>query len=125
MEEDMVELIILASRGRIRRLRLKENLDDPVAKPHLIEDQEGVVDLRVDKRGEVVTDQSGRFSRSAGQGQEGGMSVGEGHNLNRELERQAVKRVAEIIAKFVSDAGYPPWRLVAPSPILNSLLDNL
>ena len=53
------------------------------------------------------------------------MSIGEGRNLEKELERKAVRRVAEIIEKFVADAGYPRWRLIAPRTILHSLLDDL
>lgn len=121
----MVELVIVASLGRIRRLRFEENLDDPIRKPHLVEDPEGIIDLHIDKRGEIVSDQSGRFSQKASPGQDGGMSIGEGRNLEKELERKATRRVAEIIEKFVANAGYPRWRLIAPGTILHSLLDDL
>ncbi len=121
----MVDLVILASSGRIRRLRFEENSNDPIRKPHLVEDPDGVVELRNDQSGDIVTDQSGRFSRKSPSGQEGGMSTGGGHNLDQEVERQAVKRVAEIIAKFVADAGYPRWRLIAPGKILHGLVEEL
>jgi len=68
----MVELAILASLGRVRRLRFEENLDGPIRKPHLVEDPAGTVDLRIDKRVEIVSDQSGRFSQKASSGQDGG-----------------------------------------------------
>ena len=121
----MVELVILASLGRVRQLRFEENLDDPIRKPHLVEDPAGTIDLHIDKRGEIVSDQSGRFSQNASSGQDGGMSIGEGRNLEKELERKAIRRVAEIIEKFVADAGYPRWRLIAPGTILHSLVGDL
>ena len=37
----MVELFIVASLGRIRRLRFEENLEDPIRKPHFVEDPWG------------------------------------------------------------------------------------
>jgi len=53
------------------------------------------------------------------------MSIGEGRNLEKELERKAIRRVAEIIEKFVADAGYPYWRLIPPGTILHSLIGDL
>ena len=53
----MVELAILASLGRVRRLRFEENLNGPIRKPHLVEDPAATVDLHIDKRGEIVFDQ--------------------------------------------------------------------
>ena len=67
----------------------------------------------------------GTISQKASSGQDGGISIGEGRNLEKELERKAIRRVAEIIEKFVADAGYPRWRLIAPGTILHSLVGDL
>ncbi len=53
------------------------------------------------------------------------MSTGEEHNLESEIERQALHRVADAIAGAVSAAGSPRWLLVAPQAILKRLTDAL
>ena len=53
------------------------------------------------------------------------MASGEEHNLEGEMERQALQRVASLVAKSVEAEGCPPWTLVAPQAILRKLTDAL
>ncbi len=121
----MLKLTILANLGRVRPLTLRAAGDDPRERAHLVEHPELDADLATPSIGDVVTDQAGRFSQSQRPGDAGGRSQGEEHNLQSELDRKALERVATTIAKIVEDQGTPPWRLVAPQPITPSLLEAL
>ena len=49
------------------------------------------------------------------------MSYGEEHELEAELESQAIHRVAQRIGEIVRGEGNPAWRLVAPQPVLREI----
>lgn len=121
----MKKLIVLANLGCIRCVRLRKGGDTPQEKAHLVEMEGGWIDEPVENRGDVVTDQSGRFSRNVPAGTEGGMSYGEDHNLDSELERKALKGIADKITGIVAGEGHPAWTLVAPQVILPRLTESL
>jgi len=121
----MEKLIIIADRGRVRPVKVKPAGDDPQQKPHLIEESGSTVEMRPQSVHQAVTDHAGRFSQGGAVDQRTGMSYGEEHHLEEELETQALKRVAGKIGEIVASAGYPPWRLVVPQEILAALIDVL
>ncbi|NIP95266.1 MAG: host attachment protein [Akkermansiaceae bacterium] len=79
----------------------------------------------MEHRSEVVTDQSGRFGQGGMTGEPGGMSYGEQHNLDTELEKKALKRIAAEIGAIVAAEGHCAWVLAAPQPILKRLQEAL
>ena len=116
----MNQLIAITDLGRVRIFNFRPGGDDPKDKDHLVEisskELEGVgKPLR-----DTVSDQAGQFGKTG----PGGAS-GEEHNLEGEMERLALQRVAAVVAKSVESAGCPPWTLVAPQPILRKLTDAL
>lgn len=117
----MKELLVIANLGRIRCVKFRQEGEDPIEQEHLMEDATTAVEEHRVTRGEVVTDQSGRFGRSAPAGEGGGMSYGEQHNLNAELERKALQSIAGKIGKLVAEEGNRHWSLAAPQPILRRL----
>lgn len=121
----MTKLVVIANLGRVRPLVFQQDETDPVGHPHLIEEPGRMVELKLERRAEVVTDQSGRFTQSAPVGRQAGMSYGEGHNLEKERGKQALHRVARAIGKIVAEEGNPDWQLVAPKAILHSLQEAL
>ena len=121
----MEKLIIIADRGRVRPVKVKPAGDDPRQKPHLIEESGSTVEMRPQSVHQAVTDHAGRFSQGGAVDQRTGMSYGEEHHLEEELETQALKRIAGKIGEIVASAGYPPWRLVVPQEILAALIDAL
>lgn len=121
----MQKLIVIANRGRVRPVKFKPAGEDPADKAHLFEDPESTVELRPKSITEVVTDRVGRFRQSGPQDRSGGMSYGEEHHLQAELDHQALERVAGTIGDIVAAAGYPAWRLVIPQEIRTGLLKAL
>ena len=121
----MEPLIILADLGNVRVLKYQAGGDDPARKPHLVELPEAVARFHRDTIHEVVTDQAGRFGRSGPIDRRQGMSYGEEHHLEAELEDQAIRRVAKHAGEIVTKEGLPPWLLVAPAAILRPLEENL
>lgn len=121
----MENLIVIASCGRVRPLEYQAPGDDPIERAHLAEASGGLIEIQQEHMGSVVTDQSGRFGRNTPVGRETGMSYGEEHNLEAELENQAIRDVAAAIGRIVAEADYPPWRLVFPQAQLPALLRNI
>ena len=119
----MKKLIVLADRSRIRTVAFHEGGDDPVEQDHLADKASAAVEAA--SRGTVVTDQSGRFGQGGAAGSEGGMSYGEDHQFDKELERREIARMADAIAEVVSGAGNPSWVLAAPQEILSRLREAL
>ncbi len=117
----MEKLIVIANLGRVRTVKFREAGDDPRDKAHLVEAAGSVVEMRLSAISDVVTDQAGRATQSGPVGREAGMSYGEEHNLKTELEKQALERITAKIGEIVAAEGNPPWRLVVPQMILNSL----
>ena len=74
---------------------------------------------------QAVTDSAGRFPQGGPADRLAGMSYGEEHHLEAELETQALERVAAKIGEIVACAGYPTWRLVIPQEIMPALLKAL
>jgi hypothetical protein len=121
----MEPLIVLADLGRIRVLRIVTRAGGLQAEQHLVEGVDSPVEFENRKLGEVVSDQAGRFAQGSRVGRTAGMSRGEEHNLEAELERRELHRVAAAIGTAVEEEGNPPWRLVAPQAILHQLRDAL
>lgn len=121
----MEPLIILANLGRVRVVHHHPAGHDPQQKPHLVESLDSTTELRPEAIHEVVTDHAGRFPQSGPLDRLGGMSYGEEHHLEAELETQALRRIATRIAEVVSAEGHPRWRLTAPQPILEALVEAL
>lgn len=117
----MEKLILIANLGRLRILKFKHAGDDPQQKPHLIEAPGSPLEMRPKFIHEVVTDQAGQFTQSGPTDRLGGMSYGEDHELESELEKQALQNIAEKITETLASEGYPSWRLMANQGILASL----
>lgn len=117
----MEPLIILSNLGRIRALTFRAAGDDPKQQAHLSEIPGSLVELRPQSVTKVVTDQAGRAPQSGPVGVASGMSYGEMHGLETELERQALARIAMEIGDRVTAEGNPRWHLVAPATILSAL----
>jgi hypothetical protein len=117
----MKKIIIAANLGNLRVLKVREAGDDPIEQAHLVEETGESGKQHVKSIRETVTDQSGRFTRSGAVGMNTGMSYGEEHELEAEIERAALGRIAARIACTLSSEGNPSWILAAPQPILASL----
>jgi len=117
----MEPLIILSNLGRVRALTFRAAGDDPQQQAHLSEIPGSRVELRPQSVTKVVTDQAGRSTQSGPVGLSSGMSYGEMHGLETELERQALARIAMEIGDRVAAEGHPRWHLFAPAPILPAL----
>jgi hypothetical protein len=117
----MEPLIILSNLGRVRALTFRAAGDDPQQQAHLSEIPGSRVELRPQPVKKVVTDQAGRSTQSGPVGLSAGMSYGEMHGLETELERQALARIAMEIGDRVAAEGNPRWHLVAPATILSAL----
>lgn len=121
----MALLIILADLGNVRVLKYQAAGDDPSQQAHLVELADARAGFHRDRISDVVTDHAGRFTRSGPIGTRNGMSYGEEHHLEAELEDRAIHRVAAHIGKIVSQQGSPTWLLVAPSTILHLVEEKL
>lgn len=121
----MQKLLVLANSGRVRFLVYKESGDDPIEKPHLLEAPGSPAELGLASIHETVTDHAGRFPQGGAADRGAGMSYGEDHELEKQLETEALHRVAAKIDEIVSVAGYPSWRLVAPATLLTGLKEAL
>lgn len=117
----MEKLILIANLGRLRILKFREAGDDPRQKPHLIEAPGSPLEMRPKFIREVVTDKAGRFSQSGSTDRLTGMSYGEEHELESQLDKQALDNIAEKIDETLAAEGYPLWRLMANQGILGSL----
>ena len=103
----MHKLLILANSGRVRFLVFKESGDDPLDKAHLLEGPGSPVEMHAASIHDTVTDHAGRFSQGGPLGRGAGMSYRDKHELEGQLEIEALKRVAAKIDEIVSVAGYP------------------
>lgn len=121
----MEPLIIIANLGRVRVVKLRKTGDDPQQKQHFVESLDSTTELRPEAIHEVVTDHAGRFPQGGATDRLAGMSYGEEHHLEAELETRALHRIAARIAEIVAAEGTPRWRLTAPQPILPALLEAL
>ncbi len=117
----MARLIVIADLGRIRTLQVRGKSDDPQERSHLVKETNTSLDENLASRGDVVTDQSGRFAQGGAADRKGGMSYGEQHNLTAEMERKAIEHLAEKIGEIVAEHSHPSWILAAPQPILPRL----
>jgi hypothetical protein len=121
----MKKLIIATNLGRVRVLKFREAGEDPIEQDHLVESPGKSTETGVESVHETVTDQAGRFSRGAAVGFQTGMSHADEHNLELEIERSALKRVANRIERILETEGSPAWILAAPQTILARLKDSL
>jgi hypothetical protein len=117
----MKKLIIAANLGKVRVLKFRAAGEDPIEQAHLIEEPDAITEVHVETIPEAVTDQAGRFGRGARVGYETGMSYGDEHNLEREMERGALRRIATRIGDILKRADHPAWILAAPQSILAQL----
>ena len=124
----MEHLIIIASLGRVRVLQSAIG-EIPAGHAHLTESPNSSIRIHHKKRGAIVTDQSGRFRQgnapSPQTNQHVGMSYGEAHNLQSELDKQALREVAQTIIGVLKQEDYPQWRLIFPRTHLTELLRSL
>lgn len=119
------QLIIAANLGRVRVLKVHPAGGDPIEQRHLSEDRVESLRMHVNSVSEEVTDQAGRFAKGDRVGMTHGMSCGEEHHLEKEIERQALERAASHIDAILRHEGYPRWILAAPQPIVARLMDQL
>ena len=117
----MKKFIIAANLGQIRVLRYQAAGEDPIEQAHLIEEPAESAKQHVKTISETVTDQSGRFGRGTPIGFETGMSYGEEHHLEDEMERSALKKIAAQIDLVLDAEKHPSWILAAPKSILAKL----
>lgn len=122
---DMETLIVIANLGRVRSVKFKPAGDDPQDRAHLLEERGSIVEMRPLSIHQAVTDSAGRFPQGGAVDRLAGMSYGEEHHLEAELETQALERVARKIGEIVASAGYPTWRLVIPQEIMAAMLKVL
>ncbi|MBF0560222.1 MAG: host attachment protein [Nitrospirae bacterium] len=73
---------------------------------------------------EKVTDAEGSFNRGEGKG---GTATGSGepHNVDLEIEKKVIKRIASDIGVIVEKEGCSKWHLAAGEAINNQILENL
>jgi hypothetical protein len=117
--------MIIANRGRVRSVTFKAAGDDPRDKAHFHETSDSSQEITQEHIRDVVTDQQGKFPQGSSVGQSVAMSAGENHNLETELEKQSLQRVAGTISDRVAKNGFPAWTLVAPQTILLRLVESL
>lgn len=117
----MKKLIVIVDLGHIRSICFREAGDDPAEKEHLAEAGRLREHQPPTTRSAVATDQSGRFAQGGPAGGRCGMSYGEEHNLELDLEHRALRDIAARIADIVREEGKPPWILAAPQAILPRL----
>lgn len=121
----METLVIIANLGRVRALKFREAGLDPQEQAHLSEEHGSPFEMRHDSINDVLTDQAGRFPQGAPADRLAGMSYGEEHELEAQLENRALHRVAAKIGDIVASAGFPAWRLMATQEILSHLQEAL
>jgi len=119
----MKKMIIAANLGNLRVLKYREPGEDPIEQEHLIEAESAK--CHVDAIHQSVTDQAGRFPGGTAAGMETGMSYGEENHLKAEIQRVALKKIAEHVLNALRSEGNPAWILAAPQTILGSLQDML
>ena len=101
----METLIVIANLGRVRSVKFREAGDHPQDRAHLFEDPGSTVEMRPQPIHAVVTDQAGRFSQGGPLDRKAGMSYGEELNLETELQKHALARIAEKISEIVAIGG--------------------
>ncbi|NNC89473.1 MAG: hypothetical protein HKN82_13530 [Akkermansiaceae bacterium] len=121
----MEKLLLIANLGRVRVLKFRKGGGDSLEQDHLVEEEELPLERPPSSRNDVATDQSGRFGRGGSAGTKGGMSYGEDHKLDAEMERKAIEQVGTAIGGTVAGRGNPSWLLAAPQPILARLQEAL
>lgn len=117
----MNTLFVMTDLGRVRVVRKDGDLDDPTARLHLVEVPTAFLEDPLGPISEEVTDQAGRFGRSASAGEAGGMSYGEEHEAQSERERRSIVKIASHVDQVLAQAGYPPFHLAAPKSVLKRL----
>jgi hypothetical protein len=110
----MEKLIVIASPGRVRRMQYQESGDGFLGHAHLVEAPDSMIEIHPQHRGAVVTDTAGRLGQSSSLERKAGMTYGEEHNLEIELENQTLRQVAATINGLLANADFPPWSLVFP-----------
>jgi hypothetical protein len=121
----MKKLIIATNLGHVRVLKYRAAGEDPIEQQHLIEEPAESATHHVATIQDAVTDQSGRFGRGDPVGMTTGMSHGEDHNLQAEMQRGIVKKIAARIENLLEAEGRPHWILAAPQPLLARLREIL
>ncbi len=119
----MKKLIVIADLGRVRAFEVKEGSLENGGHDHLIEMPDVAEEFDVKSVSETVTDQAGQFGGGNGGG---GASHAEELQLENEMERKNLHRVAEQVDRIIARAGKDTtWKLAAPQAILARLVDAL
>ncbi|HQW29944.1 MAG TPA: host attachment protein [Verrucomicrobiales bacterium] len=121
----MRTFIVLADLGRVRAVQIKLASGLTEEKNHLHEVESAAFVHRESSLGDIVSDQAGRFSQGQIAGMAGGMSYGEEHELENEIEKNNIAIVAGRVDHLIAEAGYPPSILAAPKSILTRLAEEL
>lgn len=125
MTQTLNSLILLTNLEKLRTVEWHDAGEHPAEKQHLHEQSRQFFEENTTNISDVVTDQAGRFQRGSRAGQEEALSAGEPHNLETELERRALERLASGIEQVLSAHGHPQWILGAPQTILARLEQRL
>lgn len=116
------KLIVLADLGRMKAYRVTRDEMSTTPRIEMINEFENV-----DAHGKMVdkvSDKAGRFPAANGNG-EGGMSIGENHNLKTEMDRRLVKQLAASIDGLVKRTDPPVWFFAAGKEINQRIVDEL
>ncbi len=116
------KLIVLADLGRMKAYRVTADEMSTTPRIEVIEEF-----ATLDAHGKLldkVTDKAGRFPASGGNGT-GGMSIGENHNLQTELDRRLVKQLAGSIDGLIRKENPPLWFFAAGREINQKIVDEL
>ncbi len=71
---------------------------------------------------DIVTDEAGRFKADAGKM---GGNAGERHELEKKMQKDVIKALAEDIAKTVHETNPPKYFLALPENIFNEVWEEL
>jgi hypothetical protein len=121
----MTQLIISANLGHIRVLHHQNAGDHPCQQPHWLESPDANWQQSTPPLRERVTDQAGRFAQGCSADRQTGMSIGEEHQLQREIDLNSLKHIASHIETILHNQGWPDWILAAPKSILPALEHSL
>ncbi len=117
----MTKLIAVVDLGHFKAYRISKNPNES-AIVDLIESYD-ILDTH-GKAMEKVTDAEGSFCRGGGKG---GTATGSGEprNLELEVEKKVIRRIADDINLLVEKEGCAKWYLAAGDRINNQILENL
>ena len=121
------DLVIVASLGEIKAYRANPRTPEAEAglKPHNVKlDLVNAIDYVEAhwKIKDIVTDEAGRFKADAGKM---GGNAGERHELEKKMEEDVIKTIAQDITKMVKEYDAPRLFLAMPKTIFNRVWDRV